>query len=92
MDGHELKSSLLADAAECQRRNGVLPDTRADEAFWQEQLEELDRRKAELKQRVAEGYEDALNTLERAGYDEINFFLERQRQTVPIAEARASLR
>jgi len=47
---------------------------------------------AHVPERVAEGYEDALSTLERAGYDEINFFLERRRQTVPIAQARASLR
>jgi histidinol-phosphatase (PHP family) len=43
-------------------------------------------------QRVAANYEDALDVLERAGYHEINFFLERRRRTVPIAEARASLR
>lgn len=51
MKDHELKNSLLKDAAECQRRNGLLPDTNADDVFWQEQLNELDRRKAEAKPR-----------------------------------------
>ncbi|MFZ9683378.1 MAG: histidinol-phosphatase [Cephaloticoccus sp.] len=42
--------------------------------------------------RVAEGYEDALAALTAAGYTEINFFLDRQRQTVAIPDALASLR
>lgn len=42
--------------------------------------------------RVAEGYEDAMQELQNAGYTEINFFLDRQRQTVAITDALASLR
>lgn len=42
--------------------------------------------------RVAEGYEDAMQELQNAGYSEINFFLDRQRQTVAISDALASLR
>jgi histidinol-phosphatase (PHP family) len=42
--------------------------------------------------RVAAGYEAALDMLAAAGYREVSFFLERKRQTVPIAAARASLR
>jgi histidinol-phosphatase (PHP family) len=42
--------------------------------------------------RVADGYADALRTLESAGYRDVSFFLERKRQTVPIAAALASLR
>jgi len=42
--------------------------------------------------RVAEGYEDAMTILQRAGYEKIGFFLERKRHELPIAEARASLR
>ena len=41
--------------------------------------------------RVGDGYAEALRTLEDAGYAEISFFLERKRQTVPIAAALASL-
>ena len=42
--------------------------------------------------RVADGYPDALRTLQQAGYTEISFFLNRRRQTVPIADALASLK
>ncbi len=42
--------------------------------------------------RVADGYATALHTLQEAGYNEINFFLDRRRQTVPIPAALASLR
>lgn len=41
--------------------------------------------------RVGEGYRDALQKLERVGYDEINVFLERKRHPIPIAAALASL-
>jgi histidinol-phosphatase (PHP family) len=47
---------------------------------------------AHVPQRVSEGYEDAMQSLLDAGYTEINFFLDRQRQTVPIADALKSLR
>jgi len=46
---------------------------------------------AHIPDRVAEGYEDAMQTLLAAGYTEINFFLDRQRQTVAISDALASL-
>jgi len=41
--------------------------------------------------RVADGYADALRTLQTAGYTEISFFLDRRRQTVPISAALGSL-
>lgn len=41
--------------------------------------------------RVADRYGEALGLLAEAGYEEVSFFLARQRQTVPIAEALASL-
>ena len=41
--------------------------------------------------RVADGYGAALDLLAAAGYREVSFFLDRKRQTVPIAAARASL-
>lgn len=47
---------------------------------------------AHVPQRVSEGYEDAMQSLLEAGYTEINFFLDRKRQTVPIADALKSLR
>jgi len=47
---------------------------------------------AHVARRVGDGYADALRTLQGVGYTEINFFLARQRQTVPIAEALASLK
>lgn len=47
---------------------------------------------AHKPERVADKYEMALDLLEQAGYDEINFFLERRRQTVPLSVARQSLR
>jgi histidinol-phosphatase (PHP family) len=42
--------------------------------------------------RVADGYADALRALQAAGYAEVSFFLDRRRQSVPIADALASLR
>lgn len=47
---------------------------------------------AHIPQRVAADYELALNVLEEVGYREIHFFLGRERQTVSIPDARASLR
>ncbi|MBI5382324.1 MAG: histidinol-phosphatase [Opitutae bacterium] len=41
--------------------------------------------------RVADGYATALRLLATAGYRETNFFLDRRRQSVPLAEALASL-
>jgi histidinol-phosphatase (PHP family) len=41
--------------------------------------------------RVADHYEEALRMLGEVGYAEVNFFLDRQRQSVPIADALASL-
>ena len=47
---------------------------------------------AHQPERVAEGYEDAMQSLQTAGYTEINFFLDRKRQTVAISDALASLK
>jgi len=47
---------------------------------------------AHIPERVAANYEDALDMLEGVGYTEINFFLERERQSVAIEAARVSLR
>jgi histidinol-phosphatase (PHP family) len=47
---------------------------------------------AHRPERVADRYEEALWILETAGFQDISFFLDRRRQTVPIAAARASLR
>lgn len=46
---------------------------------------------AHRPQQVAAGYDDALRQLAAVGYREISFFLDRRRQAVPIAAARASL-
>ena len=43
-------------------------------------------------QRVGDGYETALRLLAEIGFREINFFLDRKRQTVAIPDALASLR
>ena len=42
--------------------------------------------------RVGDRYEEALTQLESAGYHHVSLFLDRQRQDIPIAVARASLR
>ena len=42
--------------------------------------------------RVGDGYADALRTLRNIGFSEVSFFLDRQRQSVPIDDALASLR
>lgn len=47
---------------------------------------------AHQPERVAEGFEDAMKSLQTAGYTEINFFLDRKRQTIAINDALASLK
>lgn len=42
--------------------------------------------------RVADGYAAALDQLARAGYDEVNVFLDRRRHAIPLRAARESLR
>jgi histidinol-phosphatase (PHP family) len=42
-------------------------------------------------QRVGELFEEALTLAEEAGYDQVSYFVERQRRDVPIAECRRSL-
>ncbi len=46
---------------------------------------------AHVPHRVGEGYADALETLRRVGYREINIFLNRQRQPIAIDDALVSL-
>lgn len=46
---------------------------------------------AHLPTRVADGYETAMGILQQAGYEHVNFFLERKRQQVPIEDAINSL-
>lgn len=46
---------------------------------------------AHCPQRVADGYEEAMRLLSECGYDEVNFFLNRQRIPVLIDEAMKSL-
>ena len=47
---------------------------------------------AHVPQRVADGYKTGLKLLRSVGYTEVSFFLDRQRQTVPISDALASLK
>ena len=47
---------------------------------------------AHVPNRVGEGYQAALRLLENAGYEEVSFFIDRQRQTVPITAALESLK
>lgn len=47
---------------------------------------------AHVAERVGADFEGALDALEKAGYCETHYFIERQRRTVPIAESRASLK
>lgn len=47
---------------------------------------------AHTPERVADNYETAMDLLAECGYDEISFFLDRQRHDLSIDEARASLR
>lgn len=49
IDALQKKESLLARAAEAQRRNGKLPNTRADDAVWSQILADTERRTAESK-------------------------------------------
>jgi histidinol-phosphatase (PHP family) len=46
---------------------------------------------AHVPERVGAGYPAALSLLERAGYTEISFFIDRERHSVPITDARQSL-
>lgn len=46
---------------------------------------------AHTPDRVADGYLNAMRTLEEVGYREINQFIDRKRQTIAIADAMASL-
>ena len=46
---------------------------------------------AHIPTRVADGYVAALDLLTAAGYTEVSYFLDRKRNAVPIAAARASL-
>lgn len=45
-----------------------------------------------IPDRVADRFEEAMDLLERAGYRQLSFFLNRRRQDVPINDARRSLR
>ena len=47
---------------------------------------------AHVPERVADRYEKAMDILESVGYDEVNFFLNRKRHSLPIGVARASLK
>ncbi|MEN9975596.1 MAG: hypothetical protein RLZZ282_1602 [Verrucomicrobiota bacterium] len=47
---------------------------------------------AHVPQRVGDGYPAALHLLRSAGYTEVSFFIDRQRQSVPIQHALDSLR
>ncbi len=46
---------------------------------------------AHQPKRTGDLFPEALVTLQQAGYEEVSFFLDRRRQTVPITEALASL-
>ncbi len=47
---------------------------------------------AHIPERVADGYEEALDLLEQAGYRQISYFLNRERQDLDIGVARKSLK
>lgn len=47
---------------------------------------------AHVPERVADAYEDAMDHLEEAGYSQISFFLDRERQDLAIGDARKSLK
>lgn len=47
---------------------------------------------AHVPQRVGDGYAEALQLLRNAGYDEVSYFIDRQRQTIPIDAALDSIR
>mgnify|MGYP003891103417 CR=1 FL=1 len=46
---------------------------------------------AHVPERVGDGYVTALRLLENAGYQEVSFFIDRKRQSVPIQDAIESL-
>lgn len=46
---------------------------------------------AHVPERVGDGYVTALSLLENAGYQEVSFFIDRKRQSVPIQDAIESL-
>lgn len=46
---------------------------------------------AHVPERVGDGYENALQVLADTGYHEVHYFVDRQRQSLPIATALASL-
>ncbi len=46
---------------------------------------------AHVARRVGDGYIPALKLLENAGYQEVSYFIDRQRRTIPIGDALASL-
>ncbi len=46
---------------------------------------------AHVPERVGDGYVKALDLLIHAGYDEVSFFIDRQRQSIPIKDALKSL-
>jgi histidinol-phosphatase (PHP family) len=47
---------------------------------------------AHVAKRVGADFESALDLVERAGYTEVSYFINRTRHSLPLAEARASLR
>lgn len=57
MDGHDLKDSLLKDAAEMQRQRGDLPTSEANDAEWSEQLRVYERSKSEDRPVIAKPVE-----------------------------------
>lgn len=46
---------------------------------------------AHIARRVGDGYITALKLLENVGYDEVSYFIDRERRTIPIGDALASL-
>jgi hypothetical protein len=48
---HKRKDDLLGRAAESQRRNGKLPDTRTDDTIWTGVLADMEKKAAEAKPR-----------------------------------------
>jgi histidinol-phosphatase (PHP family) len=46
---------------------------------------------AHVPERVGDGYAEALRLLDWAGYREVSFFVDRQRHSVPIPDALASM-
>jgi histidinol-phosphatase (PHP family) len=47
---------------------------------------------AHIPQRVGDGYAKALQLLRSAGYDDVSFFIDRKRQSIPITDALESLK